>query len=199
MERPANIHTVLVVSPDNDRRESSDDTEKQWWEKIGDAGWVLDPTFLQYSFETAVQPIFEYLWTRVWAHDATGQTTSALNSVDGFGSSFHHDLELNRDSDSDLTAVALVNEVWIRAMDNALYHQIEDLGGRDVFLNSSHEDFGRSQDLLERAVISAVREARDSVDAVLFLREATIIDSLRWLVSTSWGCGHGTMMNALQK
>lgn len=129
--RPADIHTVLVVSPDEDRREGSVSTREHRLEEIGDVGWVLDPTFLQHSFETAVQPISEYLRTRVRVHDPTGQATSDLSSVEVFGSSFR-ELELIRDGSSVEKASALAKEVQIRAMHNALYEQIEDMRSRRV-------------------------------------------------------------------
>lgn len=198
LHAPATIHTVLVVSKGPDSRREWD-TSEPWWEAVGEAGWVLDATFSQYGFETAIQPLADYLWTKVQAGDDDGQTTSSCNFVRGFGNRFRkhqNDLEYGQ---GEHRITPLLHQLCMKAMNNTLHNVIERLGGRAKVLHSRHQQFCRDQQQIELAVASAVRHARDLADRVWCQPQLDLLSELQKLVDVGWDLGHGDMMDDLRK
>lgn len=194
LHRPADIHTVLVVSPGPDDDRASTDDPGPWWEKVPDTGYVLDPTYLQYGFETAVQTTTDYMWTRVKSR--TYKAHNTVGFMKGFGDSFRrHQFECNSD-DYGPRSIALLRQICMLAMNNAAHREILTFGGSHAFLNSRHQQFCENQQLLERAVCTAVGQARAAADAVCQQHMVDVIRDLQELVKAGWDLGHGEFMTA---
>ena len=205
---PSRIHSVLVVTPEVDVEQGSENAvwmpedwkkaERQWWETVDNSGWVFDPTFLQYGFETAIRPVAEYLWDRVEAGDNSGRTTSQYNSVALFGDRFDiHEKYLQGTVPGPRTP-ALVTQVCMLAMNEALFEQILQFGGREELFSCRHEQFCKDQLLIEQVVGRAVRQARASTDDAYFQHPVDTVADLQELMEECEGFGHSQMMRAFR-
>ncbi|KAF9694070.1 hypothetical protein EKO04_008029 [Ascochyta lentis] len=159
---PTKHHTVLVVSPHPGQGAplvTGDEWCEDFWSIPG--SFVLDPTYWQYDFDTAVRPASDYLWSQVKKTDG--------DHVFPFGTSFRrHEEERDHGQSPTRQHRGLYREVCLQAMNGAVYSETQRHGGSQALLGGRHCKFIRMQEELQLAVGIALADAREKADNVYF-------------------------------
>lgn len=197
--RPADLHTVLVISPETGKEEILDLNRKQGCQLAeiwDDDGRVLDATYPQYGYDVNCQKTSDYTW-----HKTKPEVPG--HSVNPFGRCFQiHQDELVRTSCVTTRVHALLRELGIQAMNNIVYCETERLGGPQGFLKScSHEVFLQNQLHLVNAVRQGLKKARASADQLAFscTSDEQKEVALQSLVAEGMTEGHQVLMAAFDK
>ncbi|KAF2125203.1 hypothetical protein P153DRAFT_390052 [Dothidotthia symphoricarpi CBS 119687] len=198
-QRPADLHTIIVISPDNDNKE---DTNSTWGQGCtlgeiwGDEGRVFDATHPQYDFDINCQKTSDYVWYKVMPEQKG-------HFVTPFGRCLRmHEEDRDKSPNVITRANALSRELGIRALNKAVYCETERLGGRqNLFETCSHEVFLQNQRQLVDAVREETRKARATVDEVAFRYGSVdqIEAALRLLLEKHESEEHQILMAAFEK